>query len=87
MYCSKVNGIWIIKSGTDFRNFTLLTLSFSATTHQLTNIETDLFDVTAEYTPDKELESTLQVYNGKYCLSYVYSYMVYYQYRNILMLF
>ena len=77
MYCSKVNGIWIIKSGTDFRNFTLLTLSFSAEAHQLTNIETELFDVTAEYTPDIELQSTLQVYNGENCLSYVYSYMDY----------
>ena len=69
MYCSKVNGIWIIKSGTDFRNFTLLTLSFSAETHKLTNIETHLFDVTAEYPPDIELESTLQVYNGKSFMS------------------
>ena len=55
----------IIKSGTDFRNFTLLTLSLSPDKRAISNIETKLFDVTAAYNPDEEMDNLLQVYRGE----------------------
>ena len=61
-----MNGKWIIKSGTDFRNFTLLTISLSPEDRQILDVETKLLDVTSKYEPDKQLDSSLEIYRGRY---------------------
>ena len=63
----QINGIWLIKSGTDFRNFTTITLTFSSDWKfdRTFDINAKVHDVTSEYEPDAELVASLKVYNGK----------------------
>ena len=60
-----MNGTWLIKSGTDFRNFTFVTLDFSTGFLQ---VDAKLYDVTSEYEPDAELENALQTFTGMHQL-------------------
>ena len=60
-----MNGKWIIKSGTDFRNFTLLTISLPLEGQNVLDVETKLLDVTCKYEPDSQLDASLQMYRGK----------------------
>jgi len=57
----KVNGIYILKSGTDFRQFSKITLDFKETP---VNVDIDCVDVTRGYKPDVELDSVLEKYTG-----------------------
>ena len=60
-----VNGTWIIKSGTDFRNFNLLNLQFSSDLRRIVDVKCETFDVTSAYKPDADLEWSLKVYQDK----------------------
>ena len=57
----KVNGTIILKSGTDFRQFSRLTLDFS---QEPVSVEVEAVDVTKDYSPDQELEGLLEEYTG-----------------------
>ena len=51
-----------MKSGTDFRQFSKVTLDFS---EKPVSVEIEAVDVTTRYQPDLELESILEKYTGK----------------------
>jgi len=55
----KVNGTYILKSGTDFRQFSLLTLDFREET---VGVEVEMIEVTKDFEPDPELNETLEKY-------------------------
>ena len=57
----KVNGTYILKSGTDFRQFSTITLDFS---QELLQVDIESVDVTSEYEPDNELSSLLEQFTG-----------------------
>lgn len=59
----KVNGTYILKSGTDFRNFSVVTLDFSGENGLQVDIAS--VDVTKEFEPDPELASLLDKYKDK----------------------
>ena len=76
----QVNGKYILKSGTDFRNFSVVTLDFSggksespeSSSKDNDNAKTDgiqveisSVDVTKDFEPDPELSSLLEKYKGK----------------------
>ena len=58
-----MNGTYILKSGTDFRQFSTITLDFS---QELLQVDIESVDVTSEYEPDNELSSLLEQFTGKY---------------------
>ena len=59
----KVNGTWILKSGTDFRQFSLVTLDF---TEDPLEVTIEAVDVTAAaFEPDNELNEELSKYSNK----------------------
>jgi 5'-nucleotidase len=62
-----VNGTYILKSGTDFRQFSTVTLDFSQENLQ---VDIESVDVTSEYEPDNELTSLLEQYTGTQIYSY-----------------
>ena len=57
----QVNGKYILKSGTDFRQFSKVTLDFQ---HHPVKVDITAVDVTRECDPDPELESVLSQYSG-----------------------
>lgn len=56
----KVNGKFVIKSGTDFREFSRITLSFSPTA--ATNVEIEKIDITSKFQEDEDLKQELSQY-------------------------
>jgi len=58
---TKVNGTFVLKSGTDFRQFSKVTLDFSKEPIQ---VEIEAVDVTKSYEPDNELDKALEKYTG-----------------------
>ena len=59
----QVNGTWILKSGTDFRQFSLVTLDF---TEDPIEVTIEAVDVTAAaFEPDNELNEELSKYSNK----------------------
>jgi len=59
----QVNGTWILKSGTDFRQFSLVTLDF---TEDPIEVSIEAVDVTAAaFEPDNELNEELSKYSNK----------------------
>ena len=56
-----MNGTYILKSGTDFRQFSKVTLDFR---ENPVNVEIEAVDVTKCYEPDGELENILEKYTG-----------------------
>lgn len=60
----KVNNLNIVKSGTDFRQFSKITLtkSFSGSENQL-DVQIDKIDVTASFAEDAELKAELNHYS------------------------
>ena len=57
-----MNGTYILKSGTDFRQFSTITLDFSQENLQ---VDIESVDVTSDYEPDNELTSLLEQFTGK----------------------
>jgi len=57
----KVNGTYILKSGTDFRQFSKVTLDFK---ENPINVTIEAVDVTKSYDPDGELDAVLEKYTG-----------------------
>jgi len=57
----KVNGTYILKSGTDFRQFSKVTLDFK---ENPVNVEIEEVNVTKSFEPDVELDSILEKYTG-----------------------
>ena len=57
----KVNGTTILKSGSDFRQFSKITINFK--TDPL-DIETDIIDVCQEVDKDEEMVKCLEEYSG-----------------------
>ena len=58
----QVNGTYVLKSGTDFRQFSKVTLDFR---ENPVNVDIEAVDVTKCYEPDVELETVLEKYTGK----------------------
>ena len=56
---SKVNGVYILKSGSDFRQFSKITLDFKEK-----EIEIECVEVTKEIEPDEEMAKKLEEYKG-----------------------
>ncbi|XP_076354101.1 mannosylglucosyl-3-phosphoglycerate phosphatase-like isoform X2 [Tachypleus tridentatus] len=56
----KVNGKYVIKSGTDFREFSKITLTFN---HLDIELNIDKIDVTSKYEEDPDLKRGLEKYN------------------------
>ncbi|CAL1300324.1 unnamed protein product [Larinioides sclopetarius] len=56
----KVNGKYIIKSGTDFREFSKITLDFNLNPVQ---IDIEKIEITSKFAEDEELKNQLAVYN------------------------
>jgi len=57
----KVAGKYILKSGTDFRQFSKITLDFR---HQPMQVDIEAVDVTSDFAPDPTLEAVLENYSG-----------------------
>eukprot|EP00095_Tigriopus_kingsejongensis_P003160 maker-scaffold791_size96783-snap-gene-0.28 protein:Tk03160 transcript:maker-scaffold791_size96783-snap-gene-0.28-mRNA-1 annotation:"5 -nucleotidase" len=57
-----INGKYILKSGTDFRQFSVLTIDF---TGEKPEVEIEAVEVTADYEPDEELVNVLEKYQEK----------------------
>ncbi len=63
IFSLKINGTWILKSGTDFRQFSVVTLDFSEDPIEVT---IEAVDVTAAaFEPDNELTEELAKFSGK----------------------
>jgi len=60
----KVNGIYVLKSGTDFRQFSVISVDFEKGTKKPV-VEIDSVDVTSDFEPDNELASALEKYSEK----------------------
>ena len=58
----QVNGIYIVKSGSDFRQFSTISLDFRESP---VSVEIECVDVTKEVEPDAELEKCLEEFTGK----------------------
>ena len=64
----QVNGTYVIKSGTDFRNFSFITVDFvKLATQSGKPVVTDVsqVDVTSSFEPDNELATALEKYSEK----------------------
>uniref|UniRef100_T1ISA7 5'-Nucleotidase C-terminal domain-containing protein n=1 Tax=Strigamia maritima TaxID=126957 RepID=T1ISA7_STRMM len=57
----QVNGKYIIKSGTDFRNFSVVTLSFN---HNKVDVTVENITVTSDIPEDDDLKAKLEKYSG-----------------------
>ena len=62
LYFLQVNGVYILKSGSDFRQFSKINLDFRETP---VVVEIECIDVTKDIEPDEELSKKLEEYNGK----------------------
>ena len=62
-----VNGKYVLKSGTDFRQFSVLTVDFTGgeETSEKPLVTVEAVEVTSQYEPDKELEAALAKYGDK----------------------
>lgn len=60
----QVNGIYVLKSGTDFRQFSVISVDFEKGTKKPV-VEIDSVDVTSDFEPDNELASALEKYSEK----------------------
>ena len=58
---NKVNGKFILKSGTDFRHFSKITLDFL---HDPVQVDIEAVNVTRKYEADSDLEAVLSQYSG-----------------------
>ena len=67
----QVNGKFILKSGTDFRDFSTLTL-----THEGDKVDVGIerVEVTSKFGPDSELKEALSEYECKYII-YIFYFM------------
>ena len=61
-----MNGIYILKSGSDFRQFSTISLDFRESP---VGVEIDCVDVTKEVEPDAELEKCLEEFTGRFSRS------------------
>lgn len=59
-----VNGKWIIKSGTDFKHFSKITLSFGQESNSF-EIEIEKIEVTSQYEEDSHLKGLLESFSSK----------------------
>ena len=59
-----MNGIYVVKSGTDFRQFSVISVDFEKGTKKPV-VEIDSVDVTSDFEPDNELASALEKYSEK----------------------
>merc|ERR1719499_670572 len=57
----KVNGTFILKSGTDFRQFSKVTLDFNESP---VSVNIEAVDVTKSYEPNVELDAVLEKYTS-----------------------
>ena len=57
-----VNNTWVLKSGTDFRQFSKITLDFRESP---VSVEIACVDVTSSYEPDRELGNILEQFTGE----------------------
>jgi len=57
----QINGTWVIKSGTDFRNLSQITLQFSGDS---VNVTVEKVDITSDLEPDPEMQSIVDEYRG-----------------------
>jgi 5'-nucleotidase len=64
----QVNGTYILKSGTDFRQFSKVTLDFK---ENPVHVEIEAVDVTKSYEPDVELDTILEKYTGTVTLKFM----------------
>ena len=62
-----MNGTYILKSGTDFRQFSKVTLDFK---ENPVNVEIEEVNVTKSFEPDVELDSILEKYTGRLLTNY-----------------
>ena len=60
-----------MKSGTDFRQFSTITLDFS---QEKLQVDIESVDVTSEYEPDNELSTLLEKYTGMICVETIQIY-------------
>ena len=58
----QVNGIYILKSGSDFRQFSKLTLDFR---ENPIAVEIESVDVTKEIEQDEKLSNSLEAFTGR----------------------
>ena len=56
-----MNGKYILKSGTDFRQFSAITMNF---TEEKPTVEIEAVEVTAEYEKNPALDAQLEKYSG-----------------------
>ena len=61
----QINGKYILKSGTDFRQFSVVTVNFPKEEGERINVEVEAVEVTAEIEPNNELDEALEKYKGK----------------------
>lgn len=61
---TELNGIKIIKSGTDFRQFSKITIQRERTASGHLQIDVERYDVTSEYAEDTELRDQLATYSN-----------------------
>jgi 5'-nucleotidase len=65
----EINGKHVIKSGTDFRQFSRITLRFESSGHR-PDVSVERVDVTSQYIPDLGLQEQLDKYAGETQLIY-----------------
>ena len=63
----QINNKYIVKSGTDFRQFSKINVNFSTETAQ---VEISEVNVTSSYIEDPVLKSKVEKYSGKYYFEY-----------------
>lgn len=61
----EVNGVKIVKSGTDFRQFSKITLDKARNENGKLLVEVEPVNVTSDFAEDKELKEKLEKYSGK----------------------
>lgn len=59
----QVNNKWVLKSGTDFRNFSQLTLTFTGSE---VKVDIEEFEVSSKYDEDEEVKKVVDEFMGMY---------------------
>lgn len=70
MVLFKINGVQVIKSGTDFREFSCITVNFNK--DNSFTIDVQRIEITSNIPEDPELKSTVDKYVGEFKCFYFY---------------
>lgn len=70
----KINGVQVLKSGTDFREFSLITVSFNSNNTFSLNIQK--IEITSDIPEDPEVKATVDKFVGESCTTMFFLFLI-----------